>query len=266
LLKPKQKSVMVSILIGVVGFIGAYLTGHAGVPRESDILVAARDIQPGQPIDAGSVTVVPVRGQAAPTLLTKGDLEGIVGRTVDYEIPAGTPISRNDIADQPQRDGLDQDQVGVWLPVNLENGGDVMPGDRVDIFTSTNNAVSASGRPALAYVRVVRSVNSSGADLDSARQVNTIGATPVSSPGVPAAVEVAVTPAQASELASLMQSSHLILALSPWPPDDAGSAATTMAPGNVGPGLPSAQTGQPAQGQARQQPQPAQGGQGAAKQ
>jgi Flp pilus assembly protein CpaB len=209
---------MLAILVGVFGFIGAYLSGHAGIPKTSNVLVAARDIQPGQAIDGDSITVVTVPGKVPPTLVTKDDLKNIMGKTVNYEIPAGVPISENYVSDQAQRDGLDQDQVGVWLPVSLENGGDVMPGDRVDLFAATNNAMTAGGRPVLSYVRVVRAVNSSGTDLNRAREVNTIGATPVSSPGVPAAVELAVTAPQAAQLASIMQSSHVLLALSPWPP------------------------------------------------
>ncbi len=262
---------MVSILVGILGFLGAYLAGHAGIPKQSDILVAARDIQPGQAIDAGSLTITAVHGQVPPTLLTKADLQKVVGKTVDYEIPAGVPISQNYISDQVQRDGLDQDQVGVWLPVSLENGGEVMPGDRVDILAATNNAMTASGSPVLSYVRVVRAVNSSGADLNRAKQVSTIGATPVESPAIPAAVEVAVTTAQAAQLASLQQSSHLILALSPWPPeglapDQTGTAPTVqpVQPAVSQPTTQPAQVSQPAQsGQASQpnQPVPQQTGQ-----
>ena len=244
--KPKQKSVMLAILVGVLGFIGAYLSGHAGIPKQSDILVAARDIQPGQAIDGDSLTMVSVPGKVPPTLLTKDDLKKILGKTVDYEIPAGVPLSQNYVSDQAQRDGLDQDQVGVWLPVSLENGGDVMPGDRVDIFAATNNAMTAGGRPILSYVRVVRAVNSSGTDLNRAKQVSTIGATPVSSPGVPAAVELAVTTPQAAQMASIMQSSHVLLALSPWAPQDDGTTQLPVLPGQpTGQG---SQTEQPAQG------------------
>ena len=259
--KPKQKSVMFAITVGVLGFIGAYLAGHAGIPKESDILVAARDIQPGQTIDAGSLTITAVNGQVPPTLLTRADIQKVVGKTVDYEIPAGVPISQSYITDSVQRDGLVQDQVGVWLPVSLENGGEVMPGDRVDIFAATNNAMTASGSPILSYVQVIRAVNSSGADINRAKQVSTIGATPVESPAIPAAAEIAVTSAQAAQLASLMQSSHLILALSPWPPEGStfDQTETTPTAQPVQPAVPQ-QTTQPTAGQPAQVSQPAQGG------
>lgn len=223
MLKPKQKSIMLSVIVGVLGFVGAYLSGHAGIPKQSDIIVAARKIEPGQTVTSDDLSLVSVPGKVPPTLVTKQDMTKYMNQTVDYEIPAGVPISENYFSAKPQRDGLYQDQVGVWLAVSLNDGGDVMPGDRVDIFTSTGNATEAGGLPVLSYVRVVRSVNSSGDDLNRVKQVSTVGATPLSSPGVPAAVELAVTTQQAAEIASLTQSSHLLLALSPWSPDDNSS-------------------------------------------
>ncbi|MDA8334383.1 MAG: SAF domain-containing protein [Peptococcaceae bacterium] len=249
MLKPKQKSVMVSIMIGVLGFVGAYLAGHAGIPRQSDIIVAARTLKPGETLTNGDITIVPVPGKVPPTIITKQTMGKFVNQAVDYEIPAGVPVSENYFSSKPEREGLYEGQVGIWLAVSLNDGGDVMPGDRVDVFTSTNNAMQAAGSPVLSYVRVVRSVNSNGDDLNRVKQVSTVGATPLASPGVPAAVELAVTTQQADLIASLTHSSHLLLALSPWSPADNSSSVAgsvqPVIPGQIAPGQSSSgQTGQ----------------------
>jgi len=135
----------------------------------SDVLVAASNLQPGQPLNAGQV-----RWQKWPTsvvdpgfITQRGTLTAemaIAGTVVRAPIVAGEPITYNKIVKSDAAGfmsatlGAGMRAVSIGVSVVSVAGGFILPNDRVDIIltqTSSDASKTAHAHAVLSNVRVL---------------------------------------------------------------------------------------------------------------
>lgn len=259
-LDPKKKAILFSLIVGVAGFAGSYYYGHMGVPKSSDVLVAAKEIRAGQVINDQDVGKVNVKGQVVPGTLSK--VQDVAGKVARYDVAPGAPLVTDDVSDKAQRNGLFPGEVGIWVATDLISGGMVQPGQRVNVLLTGNNANAV--KPFLQNIRIIRAVNGSGKSPQEEQNKPNVN-TPVSNAGVAAAVELAIPETQQADFARTVGGNKVILADAPWAPDANAVPVPppVLPPGQVQPGQPAGQKppGQQAAQQQTTQPANQPGGQ-----
>lgn len=98
------------------------------------ILVASADAPAGSPADAIALRPADVRLDDATlgTLVRPADLDGLAGRVLTADLPAGSPLRWSDLAAAAAPDGLRR--MSIPLPRERAVGGAIAPGDRVDVI------------------------------------------------------------------------------------------------------------------------------------
>ena len=239
-----QKSIaMAAVAIGVGTLILNIVGAQASQGKTEKIVVASTSIPAGTPVTGSEVTLKSIAGLS--TGLASTSL--VVGQEAIHGIVAGEPITASMVAKKATRLGLAAGQVGLWINVNLVTSALVHPGDIVDVIFASNGGggtqqaqqqiQSMQGQVLVSGTHVVQVANSNGQIIGS--QSNS-SITNASNATVPAAVELAVSQQQATQLVSAQTLGTLTLVQDPWSngPTSAisGFIPTSIAPSNAATG------------------------------
>lgn len=183
---------VLGLLLFSVAFLGAQrliADARSTVP----VLVAARDLPSDHPLAAGDF----VRAEVAlpPELMSRyalgsHDLEGValIRPVAKGELIALSGVARGSYVDEGR---------AMTIPITAEHavGGDLQPGDRVDIFATFDSGdVRARTVPVAQSVEIINPVEAGGLVTGEASVIG---------------VTVAVTPQQAAELTFAIRSAEL---------------------------------------------------------
>jgi hypothetical protein len=120
---------VILVLVGALGF--GLMLQSAG--DRTSVVVASRDINPGQQIERADLRLVDMAVDGEAALLTAAERDGLVGQVATSRIPAGSVVNRDQFAADS---GLKSGQVVIGVP--LGPGGvpvpDLRVGDRVRLL------------------------------------------------------------------------------------------------------------------------------------
>lgn len=141
-----------SLLVAVAGLVGAWV--FAATSEQMSIMVAARDIAPGDVIDTADLRVVEVgrSGELRAVASSRQDL--LLGRAARGPIPAGTVLNVDLLADRGQVVPRGMVVVGAALDAGAAPVAGLRAGDRVDVL-EVQRAVGVPVTDAVAPVAVV---------------------------------------------------------------------------------------------------------------
>jgi Flp pilus assembly protein CpaB len=158
--------------------LAAVLLARSG-QNTVDVVVAAHDLQPGQPIGSGDLRTTQVSTSTNATFVSAAHLAGLVGQAPRGFVPAGTPLNPDMIAAGATL-SAGEDVVGAVLAPGAMPVGGLRPGDVVEVMV-TSKATGASAAPpgslgrAVVY-EVAPSAGDNGADMwVSLRQPTSLG-------------------------------------------------------------------------------------------
>jgi len=236
-----------AILVGVFTIIVNVEGAKAARGKTTDVVFAVANIPAGALITASDVALEPLSGLAHGYLSTAS----VIGDTAIHGLVPGEPITPGLVAKNATRNGLAAGQVGFWIPVSLITSGLVHAGADVDVLMVANSSSSHTlgipvGQVLVSDVQVIAEANSNGGIIGSTTAPSN-SLTNSATAGVPAAVELAVSPSQALQLLGAESSGTLNLVQAPWGQGTASNAnnATTYTPPYNPPTTTSAPTSQP---------------------
>ncbi len=134
----------IGVLLALVG-IALSVRALAAVPSSrylARVLVASQDLGAGQKlsrVDLASIQIssnVNVVGEIAAT-----DASAVVGMVLTTDVPKGSMISAGELA-SPARGTLDR-EISFAIPASRALGGNLAPGDRIDILATTGTGSGA---------------------------------------------------------------------------------------------------------------------------
>jgi len=147
LVRPRERQtplVVLGVLLVAGCALAAVLFARSG-QHTADVVVAAHDLQPGQPIGAGDVRITQVSTSTDATFLSAAHLSQLIGQSPRGYVPAGTPLNPAMIqAGATLQPG--EDVVGAVLPSGAIPVGGLQPGDTVEVLVvakATGAAVEA---------------------------------------------------------------------------------------------------------------------------
>ena len=212
----RTQAIVASIALGLFATLLLQMTARAG---GRTVLVVTRPVPLGQAVSTQDISAVSgaPRALAAHAIAVLG---AAVGHTARVALVPGQVLVQGDLG-PPLQQGLHPGEEGIIIPADLVSSGGALPGDYVNvrvvpgqtssgISTSLQPTTSGSAPPLLTHVRVVAVYNASGQPITAHSAGNTFAAS-----NVPAAVELAVQPAQASLLAAY-EGARLLLTIAPW--------------------------------------------------
>ena len=136
LLSRVPTSLVVAVVAGIFA-MGGFLvvtSSHTG----SQVAVAARDLRAGEVVDAGALRFIELTATDAvlATLVRPADMEAIKGSVATHSIPAGSIVSRSDLAQA----AAPAQQRAMSIPIDPEHavGGTLQRGDVVDIIDASS--------------------------------------------------------------------------------------------------------------------------------
>lgn len=138
-----------TLLVALSALLGAWV--FTASSERVSVVVAARDIEPGEVIDAQDLRVVEMgaTGQVRAVQSSQQDL--IVGRAARGPIPAGTVLNTDLFVDQGQTIPTGMAVVGASLEAGAAPTSDLRAGDRVEVLavvrTSTGSADDTAAEP-----------------------------------------------------------------------------------------------------------------------
>lgn len=239
-----QKSIaMAAVAIGVGTLILNIVGAQASQGKTEKIVVASTSIPAGTPVTSSEVTLKSIAGLSNGLASTSL----VVGQEAIHGIVAGEPITTSMVAKKATRLGLATGQVGLWINVNLVTSALVHPGNIVDVIFASNGGggtqqaqqqiQSMQGQVLVSGTHVVQVANSNGQIIGS--QSNS-SITNASNATVPAAVELAVSQQQATQLVSAQTLGTLTLVQDPWSNGQTSAISdfipTSIAPSNAATG------------------------------
>jgi Flp pilus assembly protein CpaB len=165
------------LLIAACGLAAVLLarSGHATV----EVVVAARDLQPGQTVTAADLRMTSVSTSTNARFVSAAQLDAVIGQTPRGFVPAGTPLNLGMLAGGAAL-GPGEDVVGAVLPSGAIPIGGLKPGDTVDVLVVSKSAETPAAPPAdvgRAVVYDVVSVSTGTSDQTwvSLRQPSSLG-------------------------------------------------------------------------------------------
>lgn len=217
--KTRQRGIMLSAAVGVSTLALSWLGSSASAHQVTHVVVAAATLSSGNPVTASDLTTQTFSGKVPKSYIE--NTKALIGKTVTHDVVPGQPILNEDVSSNPVRQGLNQDDVGIYVPVTLTSSAGVVTGDTVDVIwtgssNSSNNSNGLSpGTTLLNGVTVINVITSSGTTVTPTKGSST---STVSSYGssVPAAVELAVPESQSGIMAEAAAAGTIWLALDPW--------------------------------------------------
>lgn len=137
---------MVGLSAGaVVAVIGGVVAAWAfmTVDEREPVLVAGRDLQPGEPIESGVLRVEQMAASGGVPTVDSDDVDSLVGMVPVGPVPEGTPISREMLIEgSPLEDG--EMVAGAVLEDGEVPTGGLRAGDRVELLRVTEDEGVAS--------------------------------------------------------------------------------------------------------------------------
>ena len=121
-----------SLLVGLSALMGAWV--FAATSERISVMVAARDIEPGEVIDAADLRVVEMGATGELRAIQPSQQNLIVGRAARGPIPAGTMLNTGLFADQGETIPAGMVVVGASLENGAAPTSDLRAGDRVDVL------------------------------------------------------------------------------------------------------------------------------------
>lgn len=142
--------VVFSMLVGAWMFLAS--------SRTIGVLVAARDLAPGEQLDASDVRVVQLSrpGDLRAVMSTQQEL--VVGRTTRGPVPAGTLLNTSLFVDRDEAVPAGQVVVGLALSPGSAPSGQLAAGDRVELLAVARSVAGSSTQAPPARVLAVGSV------------------------------------------------------------------------------------------------------------
>ena len=228
----RKTAAIVALAVGAGAFVVNLVGAKAASGKVQWVVVASTTIPAGSAITANDVTLARIQG------FDGGfpKVSDVTGMVAEHGIVTGEPITAGLASHRPLRLGLDPDEVGLWIGVNLVTSALVHPGDIADVIfasnaggggstTSQQQIAAMQGQVLVSGARVVQVANSNG-QIIAAQQKSSL--TNSANATVPAAVELAVTTQQATQLVSAETLGALTLVEDPW-----GTSGTTTVSGSV---------------------------------
>ncbi|HMM52045.1 MAG TPA: Flp pilus assembly protein CpaB [Burkholderiaceae bacterium] len=137
---------LLSLVAGIAAMVLAarWLNEQSLAKAESHVVVAARDIELGQPLNASMVTLVPWPAGSVPAG-SFAKPEGVDGRVVRTQLLRGEPVLEAKLAPVGTKGGLSavigQGRRAITVKVNEVVGvaGFALPGNYVDVLVNTQD-------------------------------------------------------------------------------------------------------------------------------
>lgn len=129
------------VLLALVGYWSVY----SQTTSRTQVLVAARALQPGATLRASDLEAAGISGSGriVASFLPAQERNAVVGRALNAPVAAGAPIPRSAIAGAADRPA----SFTLVVPVLHALGGDLSPGDRVTVLaTFTSSSGQATTR------------------------------------------------------------------------------------------------------------------------
>ncbi len=118
-----------SLLVALAALMGAWV--FSATSERISVVVAARDIEPGEMIDVGDLRVVEMGATGELRAIQSSQQDLILGRAARGPIPAGTLLNTDLFADQGQTIPTGMVVVGASLDAGAAPTSDLRSGDRV---------------------------------------------------------------------------------------------------------------------------------------
>ena len=120
-------------LVAAGGLTAAWLTTAADT--SSPVVVAAAPLLRGQVLTQEQLTTARVSGLSPSAVTPAADVDGLVGKTVVTDVPAGAPVPGTAITDAPVP-AAGQAVVGILLSAGQVPSVNLLPGARVRIVAT----------------------------------------------------------------------------------------------------------------------------------
>lgn len=134
------------VLVGLAGLTGGWLFTVSN--QRVSVLVAARDLQPGDVVQGTDLRVVEVGSAGALRAVRPSQQTLIVGRTVRGPLPAGTVLNTGLFADRDQVVPAGHAVVGAALDAGAAPTGTMRVGDRVTLLAAARTTGAPATGPA----------------------------------------------------------------------------------------------------------------------
>jgi Flp pilus assembly protein CpaB len=150
---PGTRAITGGVLVAIAA-IGVYVatSGAAGDHRQP-VVVASHDIAPGAQLSASDFQIVRMRVSPADATHVARSSTRFAGATTLGPIKAGELIQTGDI--EFNSTNATQPEISIALPIARALGGDLHPGDTVDVVVTDKTAGSTT-RTAASDAKVVR--------------------------------------------------------------------------------------------------------------
>jgi len=135
LIRPRERQtplVVLGVLLVAGCALAAVLFARSG-QHSVAVVVAARDLQPGDPISAADLRVTQVSTDTDASFMSAVHLAELVGQSVRGYEPAGTPLNLQMI-EAGAALGPGEDVVGAVLAAGAMPVGGLRPGDPVEVL------------------------------------------------------------------------------------------------------------------------------------
>ena len=135
---PSSRAVVGGLLVALA-FVGTFLA-YTGATADDriDVLIAVRDLRPGETVTAADVELVPVELPGEVRGLF-GAIDAAVGRQVVAPVDAGEFLQASATVESAA--GAEKLEVAIALPGNRAVGR-LVPGERVDVFSTWGGSVT----------------------------------------------------------------------------------------------------------------------------
>lgn len=140
------------VLVGIAALLGAYV--FASITETSRIMVAARDLNPGEVIGPGDIRVAEIGGTAPFRSVSPEDQSLVIGATPRGPIPADTAINTSLFVDPTDVIPDGHVIVGGAFGAGEVPTPSLAVGERVQLFAVQPSVVGAGGAQALTATEV----------------------------------------------------------------------------------------------------------------
>lgn len=149
LVRPRERQtplVVLGVLLVAGCALAAVLFARSG-QHTVDVVVAAHDLQPGQPIGAGDLRTTQVSSSTDARFVSASQLGQLVGQSPRGYVPEGTPLNSGMIETGTALQA-GEDVVGAVLASGAIPMGGLRPGDLVDVLVVSKASDAVAAPPA----------------------------------------------------------------------------------------------------------------------
>lgn len=123
-----------SLLVGLAALLGAWV--FAATSEQVSVMVAARDIQPGEVVDASDLRVVQIGASSELRAIQSSLQDLILGKTARGPIPRGTVLNTDLFTDQGGAVPAGMVVVGAALDPGAVPSSMLRAGDKVNVLAA----------------------------------------------------------------------------------------------------------------------------------